>query len=60
MRNYYTFKRVIHMPESDRTGPLERGRIIGRGPGPRKKCIGGCEYQKNPAGITVKKGNLSE
>jgi hypothetical protein len=58
MRNYYTFKRVIHMPESDRTGPLERGRIIGRGP--VKNALVGCEYQKNPTGITVKKGNLSE
>jgi len=43
------------MPNFDGTGPLKRGRIIGRGLGPCKKCNEGCENQKKPAGFPVKK-----
>ena len=57
MRNYYTVKGVIHMPNFDGTGPLKRGRIIGRGLGPCKKCNDGCEFQKNLAGVPVKEEN---
>jgi hypothetical protein len=41
------------MPNFDGTGPLERGRIIGRGLGPCKKCSEGCRFQTNPAGHPV-------
>jgi hypothetical protein len=30
------------MPNFDGTGPLKRGRIIGRGLGPCKQCIENC------------------
>ena len=30
------------MPNFDGTGPLKRGRVIGRGLGPCKKCTEGC------------------
>ena len=42
------------MPNFDGAGPLKRGRIIGRGLGPCKKCSDRCECQTNPAGLTVK------
>jgi len=37
------------MPNFDGTGPLKRGRIIGRGRGPCKKCSDRCECQTNTA-----------
>jgi len=48
------------MPNFDGTGPLKRGRIIGRGLGPCKKCNDGFERQKNPATVPVKKENAPE
>jgi len=45
------------MPDFDRTGPLNRVRIFGRGLGLRKKSFGGCEYQKNPAVILAEVGS---
>jgi hypothetical protein len=57
MRNYYTVKGVIHMPNFDGTGLLKRGRIIGQGLGLCKKCNDDCEFQKNLAGIPVKEEN---
>ena len=30
------------MPNFDGTGPLKRGRVIGRGLGPCKQCTEGC------------------
>jgi hypothetical protein len=40
------------MPNFDGTGPLKRGRIIGRGLGLCKKCSVGSECQKNPANLS--------
>ncbi|WP_321505081.1 DUF5320 domain-containing protein [uncultured Methanoregula sp.] len=36
------------MPNFDGTGPLKRGRIIGRGLGPCKRCDTGCERRTLP------------
>ena len=35
------------MPNFDRTGPLKRGRIIGRGLGPCRNCGEGCARNAN-------------
>jgi len=42
------------MPNFDGTGPLKRGRIIGRGLGPYKKCKNGNECPVKPDGLPVK------
>ncbi|MFA4825802.1 MAG: DUF5320 domain-containing protein [Methanoregula sp.] len=36
------------MPNFDGTGPLKRGRVIGRGLGPCTTCDGGCERRVIP------------
>ncbi|MFA5347869.1 MAG: DUF5320 family protein [Methanoregula sp.] len=33
------------MPNFDGTGPLKRGRIIGRGRGPCRNCAEGCKQK---------------
>lgn len=45
------------MPNFDGTGPLKRGRIIGRGHGSCKKCSEVCECQTNPDGFPRKEEN---
>jgi hypothetical protein len=42
------------MPNFDGTGPLKRGRVIGRGLGPCKKCSDGYECRIKPSGLPVK------
>jgi hypothetical protein len=54
MCNYYTLRDVIDMPNFDGTGPLKRGRIIGRGRGPCKKRNEGYECQTNLTPLPVK------
>jgi len=60
MCNYYTLQGVADMPNFDGTGPLKRGRIIGRGLGPCKKCSDGFEYQTNPPTLQVKEETPAE
>ena len=48
------YKGMIIMPNFDGTGPLRRGRVIGRGLVPCKKCSDECECKTNPAGLPVK------
>jgi hypothetical protein len=60
MCNYYYKPGCNDMPNFDGTGPLKRGRIIGRGRGPCKNCSDTCEHQLNPAGLPVKEENPPE
>jgi len=48
------------MPNFDGTGPLKRGRIIGRGLGTCKKCSNGSECRKNPANFSGREDSPAE
>lgn len=48
------------MPNFDGTGLLKRGRIIGRGLKPRKKCDDAFESRIKPAGLAVMEGTNPE
>jgi hypothetical protein len=41
------------MPDFDGTGPLKRGRVIGRGLGPCKKSAGVCSRKDAEQGVRL-------
>ena len=51
---YYIAQDGPAMPNYDGTGPLKRGRIIGRGQGPCKKCSDWCETRLSQTPLPVK------
>jgi hypothetical protein len=48
------------MPNFDGTGPLKRGRVIGRDLGPCKKCSDGYQRKTNSNGFPEKEETPSE
>jgi hypothetical protein len=54
MCNYYYIAQDGLVMPTDGTGPLKRGRIVGRGQGPCKKCSDWCETRLNQTPLPVK------
>jgi hypothetical protein len=48
------------MPNYDGTGPLKRGRVIGRGVGPCKKSAAGCMPEEQDPHLPVRNPNAAE
>jgi hypothetical protein len=48
------------MPNYDGTGPLKRGRVIGRGMGPCRKNAAGCRREEQDPGRPDRDRNAAE